>query len=434
MFEVSTFHNVHTCSLDLRRKDNRQASPLIVAHLIKDKFATDGSDHLASDIRKSMHKDYGIQMSYEKAWRCREKALHLAHGTPEDSYSKLPSYLHMQLRNPGTITNFAVEDDRFKYGEQMLCAVALDAGSHIFPIAFAIVDSENHNSWTYFMRKFKEMIGDVENLAFILDKHESIVRTLEIVFPDAHHGACYHHIIMNVNYKFKTDVFKNYIYMCAYTYSKLEFHREFENIRTMNVAVAQYLEKIGFEKRVRSYFPGVRYNVMTSNWAESFNNTTKDARGFPITAVVAFLRSKVHPGGTIQTGGVVDLQEQTCTCSLFQCMKFPCPHACAVGQQGSISMYALCSPYYTTEYWRSTYEGTIMPVGDEDDWELPDDIKNMTIRVPVEKQPVRRPKKQKVGRIKNNRTACNGERVIIPRNCGKCGAKGHNRSTCTYRG
>ncbi|KAM6588024.1 hypothetical protein CsatA_010629 [Cannabis sativa] len=359
MFEVSQFHNVHTCSLDLRGKDNRQASPLIVAHLIKDKFAMDDSDHLASDIRKSMHKDYRIQMSYEKAWRWREKALHLTRGTPEDSYSKLPFYFHMlQLRNPGTITDFVVEDGRFKYcffslgpcirgfrfcrpvvcidgsflktryGGQMLCAVALDAGSHIFPIAFVIVHSENHNSWTYFMRKLKETIGDVENLAFVSDRHQSIVRALEIVFPGAHHGACYHHIIMNVNHKFKTDAFTNHIYTCAYTYLKSEFHRELKNIRTMNVAVAQYLEKIGFEKCVWSYFLGVRYNVMTSNWAESFNNTTKDARGFPITATVAFLRSKVHPGGTIQTGGVVDLQEQTCTCGFFQCMKFPCPHAC----------------------------------------------------------------------------------------------------------
>ncbi|KAM6590140.1 hypothetical protein CsatA_012745 [Cannabis sativa] len=221
---------------------------------------------------------------------------------------------------------------------------------------------------------------------------------------------------------------------------------------------------------------------MTSNWDESFNNTTKDARGFPITAAVAFLRSKVqkwfasrkekadkwtkalapemeedltlhfekgrylnvdscgpytlqvHPGGTVMTGGVVDLQEHTCTCGLFQCMKFPCPHACAASQERSISAYTLCSPHYTTKYWRRTYEGTIMPVGDEDDWELPDDIKNMTVGVPVEKQPVGRPKKQRVGRIKNNRTACNGERIIKSRNCSKCGAKGHNRSTCNYRG
>ncbi|XP_030505193.2 uncharacterized protein LOC115720176 [Cannabis sativa] len=313
MFEVSTFHNVHTCSLDLRGKDNCQASPLIVAHLIKDKFATDGSDQLPSDIRKSMHKDYGIQMSYEKAWRCREKAIHLSRGTPEDSYSKLPSYLHMlQLRNPGTITDFVVEDGRFKYcffslgpsirgfkfcrpvicvdgsflktryGGQMLCAVALDAGSHIFPIAFAIVDS--------------------------------------------------------------------------------------------------------------------------SPWRNSYDRWRSGLAG-------TYLHLRLVP--------VHEVSLSSCMC-------------CISGR--SIIAYTLCSPYYTTEYWRRTYEGTIMPVGDEDDWELPDDIKNMTVGVPVEKQPVGRPKKQKVGRIKNNRTACNGERIIKSRNCSMCGAKGHNRSTCNYRG
>ncbi|XP_060972587.1 uncharacterized protein LOC115717985 [Cannabis sativa] len=203
-----------------------------------------------------------------------------------------------------------------RYGGKMLCALVLDAGSHIFLIAFAVVDSENHNSWTYFMRKLKEAIGDVKNLAFVLDRHQSIVHALEIVFPNAHHGgACYHHIIMNVNHKFKIDVFTNHIYTCAYTYSKSKFHREFENIRAMNVAIGQYLEEIRFEKWVRSYFPGVRYIVITSSWFESFNNTTKDIRGFPITAAV-------HSGGSVEIGGIVDLQEQTCTCSLFQIMKF----------------------------------------------------------------------------------------------------------------
>ncbi|XP_060967354.1 uncharacterized protein LOC133035529 [Cannabis sativa] len=111
----------------------------------------------------------------------------------------------LKLRNLGTITDFVVEDGRFKYcffslgpciwgfrfcrpvvcadgsflktryGGQMLCAVALEGGSHIFPIAFAIIDSENPNSWTYFMRKLKETIGDVENLAFGSDRRQSIV-------------------------------------------------------------------------------------------------------------------------------------------------------------------------------------------------------------------------------------------------------------------
>ncbi|XP_062078696.1 uncharacterized protein LOC133783165 [Humulus lupulus] len=513
MFEVTAFENVHTCSLDVRKKDNRQASPLVVAELIKDKFSVNGSDYLASKIREDMKNSFGIEMSYEKAWRCREKALHIVRGTPEASYSKLPGYLHMlQLNNPDSITDFKVDEGRFKYcffslgacrrgfmfcrpvicidgsflktryGGQMLCAVALDSDNHIFPIAFAMVDSENHDSWTYFMRKLKQAIGDVENLAFVSDRHQSIVHALELVFPDAPHGACYHHIIMNVASKFKTDCFTDHIYSCAYSYKKTDFEREFEKIKAMDVRVALYLEGIGFERWVRAYFPGDRYNVMTSNWAESFNNKTKDARAFPITAFVEFIRFtiqtwfatrkenaekcsttlspvmegdlscqfeksrflsvdragpytfNVHPGGTVQSGGIVDLEARQCSCGLFQIMKIPCPHACAAAQERNISMYALCSQYYTRESWKSTYEGTIMPVGDEDDWELPEDIKNIQVGVPIEKKPVGRPKKQKVGRIRKNRYPSNGDKVVIQRCCSKCGGKGHNKASCKYRG
>ena len=103
VFEITVYNSVHTCSLDIREKDNRQAAPWVVGHLIKKKFATDGTGYMPNSIRVDMKKDYGVNMSYMKAWRCREKALGYVRGTPEDSYSKLPSYLHMlQQKNPGT--------------------------------------------------------------------------------------------------------------------------------------------------------------------------------------------------------------------------------------------------------------------------------------------------------------------------------------------
>ena len=44
------------------------------------------------------------------------------------------------------------------------------------------------------MSKLKEAIGEVEDLAFVSDRHASITHALETIFPDAYHGACYHHI------------------------------------------------------------------------------------------------------------------------------------------------------------------------------------------------------------------------------------------------
>ena len=60
---------------------------------------------------------------------------------------------------------------KMKYGGEMLIAVALDANTQLYPLAFGVVDSESHNSWTYFARMLKHAIDDVEGLAFVSDRY-----------------------------------------------------------------------------------------------------------------------------------------------------------------------------------------------------------------------------------------------------------------------
>ncbi|KAM6556547.1 hypothetical protein CsatB_003566 [Cannabis sativa] len=313
MFEVTVFHNEHTCSLDSRHADNRQAAPWVVGHLIKNKFRSDGTKYKAKDIQRDMFQEYGIKMSYEKAWRCREKALMYSRGTPAAAYSQLPGYFYvLEQKNPGTITDIITEDNRFKYcfwslaacrrgfkfcrpvisiddtflktrfGGTMLVAVAYDANNQLFSIAFAIVDSENHDSWKYFLKKLKEAIGEVENLVFVSDRHQSIEHAVKVIFPEACHCACYKHISMNVTQKFKTDVCNTQIWLAAYAWSKRECDRHLQVLRQMDPPIAAYVDNIGLEKWARPYCLGDRYNIMTNNAAESLNNVTEDIICFPI--------------------------------------------------------------------------------------------------------------------------------------------------------
>ncbi|XP_062119216.1 uncharacterized protein LOC133832964 [Humulus lupulus] len=364
----------------------------------------------------------------------------------------------LQQKNPGTLTDFVTEEDRFKYcffslgvsrrgfrtchpvlcvdgtflktkyGGQMLCAVALDANNHLYPVAFGIVDSENHDSWKYFMSKLKEAIGEVEDLAFVSDR-------------------------------------------------KFEFHANFEKIKSKDSAIAQYLEGMGFDKWSRAYFPGNRYNIMTSNYAESFNNKTRDARSFPITTFVEFIRFTLqswfcnrretsekttttlaptyekklvdmaekarflipyaigrHEFHVLdgELNGEVDLLNKTCTCGVFQIIGIPCAHALSGSLKRGVNFYSLCSDYYKIETWRSSYTESIYPTGNEEEWIVPHDIMTITVRTPAQKNPVGRPKK-KQGRPKMKRHPSNGDKLVVPRKCSTCGGLGHNKATCKVR-
>ena len=59
-------------------------------------------------------------------------------------------------------------------GEQILSAIAKDANNNIFPVAFAVVEQENKDSWVWFLQQFSDDIGNLDqlNLVFITDRQK----------------------------------------------------------------------------------------------------------------------------------------------------------------------------------------------------------------------------------------------------------------------
>ena len=57
---------------------------------------------------------------------------------------------------------------------QILATTARDANDNIFPVAFAVVEQENKDSWVWFLQQFSDDIGDAEqlNLVFVTDRQK----------------------------------------------------------------------------------------------------------------------------------------------------------------------------------------------------------------------------------------------------------------------
>ncbi|XP_062100085.1 uncharacterized protein LOC133805956 [Humulus lupulus] len=432
MLEVRKFFGEHTCSLDVRHKDHHQASPWLIGHVIRRKFEGDNVNYKPRSIVKDMSLSYGVHMSYAKAWRCREHALAYIRGAPESSFQKLPSFLYMmEQKNPGTVTHLQMDNEgRFKYffmalgvsimgfktyirpvicvdgtflttqcGGTLLCAMGQGANKQIYSIAFSVVDSENNDSWLYFLLRLKEAIGEVENLVFVSDRHTSIATK---------------------------------------AYRKREFLPHFEKIKFKDLAIAQYLEnQVGFENWARSFFPGHRYNLMTTGIAESWNNVIAEARGWPITCLREFMRHTLQKWlfehrtaasaatGPLATEVEADLRKlaDKSTTSFPFPSSLPCEHALAGARDRGISPYSLCSRFYTVEAWLSSYGGSVYTLGNEESWVVPNDIGSMMIAPPLVKQ--------KAGRPKKKRRLSKGEKNSKQHRCSRCGVLGHNQVTCT---
>ncbi|XP_035836403.1 protein FAR1-RELATED SEQUENCE 8-like [Helianthus annuus] len=80
----------------------------------------------------------------------------------------------------------------------LFLAVGMDGNNQILPISYGIGKSEDGESWTWFLSKLKECIGEIPEMAIISDRANSIHLAVRNVFPHVYHGLCCRHLMMNL--------------------------------------------------------------------------------------------------------------------------------------------------------------------------------------------------------------------------------------------
>src|ERR1044072_5515540 len=171
-----------------------------------------------SVIQERVISIVGYTVSYTKAWKAKQKALAKAFGDWQ-SYNELPRWLdYMRQVTPGFHTvvtdeykQHGVVDPRFrifrrvfwtykqccdafnyckpmiqidgtflygKYQGTLLISTTQYGNSNILPIAFAIVESENIDSWSWFLKTIRRHVTQKQEICLISDRHAGIKRAV----------------------------------------------------------------------------------------------------------------------------------------------------------------------------------------------------------------------------------------------------------------
>uniref|UniRef100_A0A1S4A101 Uncharacterized protein n=1 Tax=Nicotiana tabacum TaxID=4097 RepID=A0A1S4A101_TOBAC len=208
MFKIRSFSRQHTCSLMDETFIQRKRTAAVVGSIIVPKYCNPKAVYTPKDIQTDMLSEHGLNLSYMQAWRANEKALQFLRGNSSDSYNKLPKYFYiLEKTYPGSVVKLKkAADDCFLYAFVALCTSisgwqhcrlvivvdgtflksayrgimlttsTMDATGTIFPLAYAVVDSENDASWKWFFEQFKEAYGERPSMCVVSDKNESILK------------------------------------------------------------------------------------------------------------------------------------------------------------------------------------------------------------------------------------------------------------------
>ncbi|KAL0847278.1 hypothetical protein Bca101_020524 [Brassica carinata] len=481
-FTIRVYVDEHTCSVTERSSRSRQATP---------------------DILGLLYKDY---MGYWKARRTLLAAKDLVMGSSESGYQELPTYLHMiRMSNPGTLTRLEVDtNNRFKYlflafgasisgfpflrkvvvvdgtflqGKYkgtLLIATSQDGNFQIFPIAFAVVDTENDESWTWFFRQLSRVIPDDEGLALISDRHKSIEKAIAVVYPLASRRICTYHLYKNILLRYRGRDLFGLVKKAANSFRLTDFQATFERIKELNPDLHAYLERADVHKWARAHFRGDRYNLLTSNIAESINRALSGARSLPIVHLLESIRlmmtrwfaTKKHDAELMKTSltrgvekllegripianllkvqtidihqsqvtgvsslHVVNLTEKTCSCRRFDLEKLPCAHAIAAAEARKRSCISHCHRYYRKQYLYNAYSNAVMPK--DDAVPIREEVATKICLPPDVRQPPGRPKKSRHKSILEK--VADKKRPRKDHTCRICNQTGHNSKTCPLK-
>ncbi|KAL7221352.1 hypothetical protein ACSBR1_023330 [Camellia fascicularis] len=231
-FVIKQFDDVHTCGSSFRTiKHARMTSSMIgglISSDIRNKALTS-----VSEVVCDFKDYYGTEVSYRRAWIGVEKARGLVFCDYSSSFDDLRWYVDAaNACNPGSVFDMEFDIDSkerhfkclffafeacihgFKYCRPvlildgtflkgrhkgcLLAAMAKDGNQGLYPLYFAIVDSENYDSWHWFLSKLLGILTLERDIVFVTDRYGGLLKALAEVFPFSSHSFCLMHLKTNL--------------------------------------------------------------------------------------------------------------------------------------------------------------------------------------------------------------------------------------------
>ncbi|CAL9004693.1 unnamed protein product [Prunus brigantina] len=228
---IKTMNLEHDCSVDQKLF---WMNSTFMAQKYSNELRAD-PDWSVKGFTAAIQRDFGLEPSSQQIYRARKKACTLNKCDFVDQFHKLHDYCEeLKKANPGSTvvlkTKMDCDQRRFHrlyicldackrgfmegcrpligmdevfikgpHPGQLLAAVGSDGNNGMFPIAYAIVEIENKETWVWFIQ---HLIRDlrIENghaYAFISDKQKGLSIAIAELIPNAEHRHCVRHFYNN---------------------------------------------------------------------------------------------------------------------------------------------------------------------------------------------------------------------------------------------
>nr|KAJ0188394.1 hypothetical protein LSAT_V11C900465720 [Lactuca sativa] len=269
---------------------------------------------------------------------------------------------------------------------QVLTAVGLDSNNGIYPLAYAIVETENLSSWKWFL----ECLGDDlelysnSNFTFMSDRQKGLLPAIAQLYPQVEHQFCLRHINENMRKKIenKRDAFEWLKRISPHHWATSHFSgRAGSNILLNNLCEVFNSKLIhGSDKPIISCLDYIKqylmkriYNVMKvmSKAPCPLTPTTSKLLEINMEASVHY---RARGNGTTKYEHVVDMTNMSYTYKRWELNGIPCRHAITTIHDMADSgdkvreLYTYVNKVYRLQTWKEAYSYNVDPIKGRSMW------------------------------------------------------------------
>ncbi|XP_054806274.1 uncharacterized protein LOC129308940 [Prosopis cineraria] len=326
-YRLKTLNPRHACGVTINAK---RASSEWIAEKIVDNVKIN-KDIKLSDVQATIRKDYMAQPSINKAFRARKIAREMIEGNHKEEYAYLRDYcLEVKSNNPRS--TFCLVTDKpyvdhprvfrrlymclelvkrgFKvacrpiigldgcflkgpYGGILLVVVARDPNEQYFPLAMAVVETENRDSWTSFLKNLFDDIGTMAKKKGIGFKVQGLVQALGELLGGVEHRYCVRHLYANIKARYGGGTLVKDLVICTV---KATYPPAWEGIMNELKKVSKnaydHLMTFPLSCWTKAYFDDYfKSDMIMNNISESFNGQLLEARERPIIGLLDWIRT-----------------------------------------------------------------------------------------------------------------------------------------------
>ncbi|WVZ90739.1 hypothetical protein U9M48_037012 [Paspalum notatum var. saurae] len=375
----------------------------------------------AKDLQEKLQEVYNVEVGYATVWAGRQKAMDKIFQSWEDAFQELynfraellsicpGSYVEIFTKICGDDVHFdklffALQPciDGFKngcrpdiafeftaldgmYSGKLACACALDGHDWMYPVAWAIFDSNSNDNWTWFMEQLKKAIGNLPGLTISSDNC--------IISGDNNLTESFCEWTMNIKGMPLVDL----VDRLRQTTMAVWYKRRCIGSNLSGIILPAVIEQLNAKIRSLRNIEVCRCGMQTAEVSGDSQDMTPWRH-------------------------VVDLNKHTCSCGEWQLTRKPCLHALAwINTEADADLESFVRNYYSVERFRAAYSGIVPPMTGRSQWPRVDP--GFKLLAP--------PSTQRAGRRKYRTKASQELDANEQQQCNLCGELEHHEKGCT---